>query len=73
MPLYQVMHLVLKSSNVFVHVVCSGHTSVLCTCSCDYNIDTLFLKTVFPGKGKTQTNTTFKKEKGKTEVSPKTF
>lgn len=31
MPLHQVMHLVLKSSDVFVHVVCDGHTSVLCT------------------------------------------
>lgn len=73
MPLHQVMHFVLKSSDVFVHVVCDGPTSVLCTCLYDYNIDTPFLKTVFPGKRKTQTNTTFKKEKGKTEVSPKTF
>lgn len=65
MPLHQVMHFVLKSSDVFVHVVCDGPTSVLCTCLYDYNIDTPFLKTVFRGRERPRLTQLSKKRKGK--------
>ena len=42
MQLNQVMLIVFKNNDVFFHIFCKEHKSLVCVCLCDYKINMLF-------------------------------